>query len=114
RIPAPQIDQCVNPMLLTLIKWERESKIDSFREQVRELKNLQYVEQTMPKNRREVKDSSVDIIWIDGEVTPSVILRDLPAWLPKLNMGGYICGAYCDVNLFPPSTHLIYLTLGSP
>lgn len=40
----------------------------------------------------EVSDGDIDVVYIDGEHTPSGVDQDIRQWLPKVKSGGYICG----------------------
>lgn len=43
-------------------------------------------------------DKSLDLVFIDGNHGYSYVKQDVLAWLPKIKLGGIICGHDCDAS----------------
>jgi len=41
---------------------------------------------------KQFDDESLDLVFLDADHSEEWVLRDLEAWLPKLRLGGVICG----------------------
>ena len=41
---------------------------------------------------KEVRDNSIDLVYIDGNHTYEAILEDIKAWYPKIRTGGFLSG----------------------
>jgi len=46
---------------------------------------------------KEVKDGSLDFVFIDADHRYPAVLKDMAAWVPKLKTGGILCGH--DIHL---------------
>lgn len=59
------------------------------------------------KAAEKFKDESVDLVYIDLDNNPVVTLKAVEAWLPKLKVGGYICGngEYAEVEKLLGDVH---------
>ena len=43
------------------------------------------------------EDNSIDIVYLDGDHTYKGVITDIDAWLPKIKIGGFLCGHdYCE------------------
>lgn len=46
---------------------------------------------------KQFKGRTVDVVYLDGDHTYAGVARDIKAWLPKVKVGGYLCGHdYCE------------------
>jgi predicted O-methyltransferase YrrM len=50
----------------------------------KKMKSLEYVEG--------VEDSSIDVVYIDGDHRPEAVLKDIKAWMPKIKPNGFLTG----------------------
>ena len=46
---------------------------------------------------KQVKDKSLDFVFIDADHRYPAVIKDLAAWVPKLKPGGVLCGH--DIHL---------------
>ena len=69
----------------------------------KKMKSLEYAEL--------IEDSSVDIVYLDGDHRHQAVIEDLEAWLPKIKPGGFLTGhdyskikgaiSHCDLKPYP-------------
>ena len=61
-----------------------------------------------------VQDGSLDLLYIPGEVSPDMLRRVMPHWLPKLREGAMVCGDVYGLPHWGNATHSISLIFGPP
>jgi len=52
---------------------------------------------------KEIPDSSIDWVYIDGSHTEKYVYRDLVGWWPKIKIGGVLCGHDFLFDGIPPA-----------
>ena len=61
-----------------------------------------------------VKDESVDLLYLPGEVSPAWLAEILPPWKAKLREGAMVCGDLFGLTHWPEASWAISLLLGPP
>jgi len=68
-------------------KWETD-----VRERFKDDKRVEIIKNYSVDAAKQFKDKSLDWIYIDAAHHYEAVLKDLNAWIPKVKMGGYLCG----------------------
>ena len=55
-------------------------------------KNIKYIQKRSQDAYSLFEDSSIDILYIDGDHSYESVKNDLKNWHPKVKFGGFICG----------------------
>ena len=76
--------------------------------------NLKVIRGWSQNSHVEIKDDSLDFIYIDGDHSYEAVKRDLELYLPKLKKGGLMCGHDYDKDAWLGCCEAIDEVIGKP
>lgn len=87
----------IDPGLKPNAVWEWKGKkrkmfFESFRANTKEIPNLRVIPTTSDEAHGKIQNSSVDLIFLDGDHHYKQVKRDIENYWPKLKMGGVFLG----------------------
>jgi len=81
-----------------MYNWDAEAGFRKFSNNIRPYKSrVQVLKGDSVEMADQVKDGSLDFIFIDADHSYQGVIRDLAAWVPKLRVGGMLSGH--DIHL---------------
>ena len=97
---------CVDPLVVgTKIKDKEQRFKERLHYFMRRGKEKVFLnKETSESYAKKVDDSSLDVVYIDGDHKYSSVVNDLDLWYPKIKSGGFLCGH--DYSKRPDHRHV--------
>lgn len=73
-------------------QWNRDDMEDIFRKKLRGENRIQILKGTSWEQAERVKTRNLDFAFVDASHDKESVMKDLKAWVPKVKIGGVICG----------------------
>jgi FkbM family methyltransferase len=91
-----------------IIDEHMNSAESKFLEMAKNYDNITKIKKTSLQAANDFEDKSLDLVYIDGAHDYQNVKNDILAWLPKVKVGGFICGHDYDYHEIKKAINEIY------
>ena len=87
--------------IMALVDGEYYDKLfQDISEKIKDLKNVNILRKPSEEAAKDFEDESLDIVFIDARHNYESVVKDIKLWLPKVKMGGVLCGHDYSLSFF--------------